>query len=242
MKKDIFRNKFKNERCFILGAGPSIRFNDISKLANEYVFAASWFPLHKDFEKLKNVFYCLASPQFWVGSNEFPALLLHSIKRNKNAFLFFEKSFKDVNSINHYFKEEQMYYTSHLDGKRNGSEIETDISKPIPYAATVIQDIMLPLSFYMGFKDIYLLGCDNDLNPEKYPEWKDSHFYSIDLMPLELKYHLFKFSKGFQGNIVDEIYSKFKSYFEKNNRKIYNATTGGKLEVFKRVDFDLLFK
>ena len=26
------------------------------------------------------------------------------------------------------------------------------------------------------------------------------------------------------------------------SRKIYNATTGGKLEVFKRVDFDLLFK
>ena len=241
MNTNMLKNKFGNERCFVLGAGPSIKFNDISKLANEYVFAASWFPLHKDFEKLRYLFYCITSPQIWNGS-KLPPLLLQSIKRNKNALLFFEKSFQNVNSINHYFDEERIYYTSHLDGKRDGSEIETDISKPIPYAATVVQDIMLPLSFYMGFKDIYLLGCDNDLNPQNYPGWKNSHFYNMELMPLELKYHLFHFSKGFQGNAVNEIYSKFKLYFEKNNRKIYNATTGGKLEVFKRINFDSLFE
>lgn len=241
MNIDILKNKFGKERCFILGAGPSIRFNDISKLANEYIFAASWFPLHKDYEKLKYAFYCLASPQIW-NRGRLPPLLLHSIKRNKNALFFFEKTFQYVNNINHYFDEKRIFYTFHLDGKRDGSKIETDILKPIPYAATVVQDIMLPIAFYMGFKDIYLLGCDNDLNPQNYPGWKHSHFYSIDLMPLELKHHLFNFSEGFQGNTVDKIYSKFKLYFEKNNRKIYNATTGGKLEVFKRVDFDSLFK
>jgi len=241
MKKKTFKNKFKTKRCFIVGAGPSIRFNDISKLANEYVFAASWFVLHKDFEKLKNIFFCLASPQIW-SQNKLPPLFLHSIKRNKNIFLFPEKSFQYVNAINHYFDEERIHYISYLDGKRDGLEIETDILKPIPYAATVVQDIMLPLSFYMGFKDIYLLGCDTDLNQQNYPGWKNSHFYDMDLMPLEVKQHIYNFSEGFQGNTIHEIYSKFKSYFEKNNKKIYNATTGGKLEVFKRVDFDSLFK
>ena len=33
-----------------------------------------------------------------------------------------------------------------------------------------------------------------------------------------------------------------KKFYEGNGRKIYNATRGGKLEVFERVDFDDIIK
>ena len=36
-------------------------------------------------------------------------------------------------------------------------------------------------------------------------------------------------------------YEVAKDYAKENDIKIYNATRGGKLEVFERVDFDLLF-
>ena len=37
-------------------------------------------------------------------------------------------------------------------------------------------------------------------------------------------------------------YQKAKQYAETHGIKIYNATRGGKLEVFERVDFDSLFE
>jgi hypothetical protein len=43
----------------------------------------------------------------------------------------------------------------------------------------------------------------------------------------------------------EEIYNAYicaRNFAEKNNIKIYNATRGGRLEVFERVDFDSLFK
>ena len=36
-------------------------------------------------------------------------------------------------------------------------------------------------------------------------------------------------------------YQKAKTYADTHNIKIYNATRGGKLEVFQRVEFDSLF-
>ena len=37
-------------------------------------------------------------------------------------------------------------------------------------------------------------------------------------------------------------YKSAKKYADAHGIKIYNATRGGKLEVFERVDFDTLFK
>ncbi len=40
---------------------------------------------------------------------------------------------------------------------------------------------------------------------------------------------------------MNRSYELCKEFAEKNGVKIYNATRGGKLEVFERVDFDSLF-
>ena len=79
----------------------------------------------------------------------------------------------------------------------------------------------------MGFKEIYLLGADCS-----YSDGKKNHF--IDYM----KYNSDQFSDGSQ---MFEAYKVAKKYADKNNIKIYNATRGGKLEIFERVDFDQLF-
>ena len=55
------------------------------------------------------------------------------------------------------------------------------------------------------------------------------------------------YNKNSKTTVVTEneqlkAYQKAKQYAETHGIKIYNATRGGKLEVFERVDFDSLFE
>ena len=84
----------------------------------------------------------------------------------------------------------------------------------------------------MGFKEIYLLGVDFSFSSN----YKDAcnHF---------IKNYYTKDSKAifFADKESLQAYMSAREYADKNGIKIYNATRGGKLEVFDRVDFDSLF-
>jgi hypothetical protein len=84
----------------------------------------------------------------------------------------------------------------------------------------------------MGFKEIYLLGVDATV-PGKYHD-DTSHF---------CKDYISK-SKTSLMCFIDEprlAYRAAKEYAENKDITIYNATRGGELEVFQRVNFDELF-
>ena len=55
------------------------------------------------------------------------------------------------------------------------------------------------------------------------------------------------FGKGYRWHNpkverMEQGFNKAKENFENDGRKIYNATKGGKLEVFERVDYNSIFK
>lgn len=236
-----FENRFKGKRCFIVGTAPSLWHSDVGRLRDEFVFVPSWFALHNQYKDLKNVFYCIASPQIWL-KNKLSPLLYHSMTKNNHTNYMMESSFIELNKKYRYFPDNRVYYISFKDGERDANIIDTDITKPIRYAATVIQDMILPIVFYLGFKDIYLVGCDSSLIKSNFHDWQGAHFYDENLMPRETKFQTVNLSQGFDMRVINDTYSKFKKFFESNNRKIYNAGYKGQLEIFERVDFNSLFK
>ena len=93
----------------------------------------------------------------------------------------------------------------------------------------------------MGFSEIYLLGVDHNFSKMvdkngNVMEDKSikSHFvdnYNSDIQDL-----------GFHVDEATEAYiSAEKLSLQQKTFRIFNATRGGKLEVFERVDFDSLF-
>lgn len=89
----------------------------------------------------------------------------------------------------------------------------------------------------MGFKEIYLLGIDHNYRITVSPDGNivtndkvQNHFcdnYALPVVP-----QLYKSSLA---------YLAAQQYASEHNIKIFNATRGGKLETFERVDFDSLF-
>lgn len=102
----------------------------------------------------------------------------------------------------------------------------------------------LQMAFFMGFDEIYILGVDftwqlpkdGDSNTGKiHSDGQQNHFHKDYRKEGEL-FHAPKL------HMQSNAFTAAREAALKYNKKIYNATRGGKLEIFERIDFDSLFK
>jgi hypothetical protein len=104
--------------------------------------------------------------------------------------------------------------------------------------------INLQLAYYFGFDEVYLIGMDFDY---KIPDSAIIEGLSITSTTDDINhFHPDYFGPGKKWHDPDleqvlTSYKKMKEVYKADGRKIINATKGGKLEVFERVDYDQLF-
>ena len=112
--------------------------------------------------------------------------------------------------------------------------------KVVNMAGTILFSV-LEFAIYMGFKELYLLGVDNSytLDPEKDKIRNYSEILNGKDIIDGMYYDMSSFSAD--THLMEIGYITAKKYADSHGIKIYNATRGGKLEVFPRVDFDKLF-
>lgn len=164
-KNQKFYNIHKGERCFIIGNGPSAKNIDFKKLANEYTFTVNQFSRFDNFENLKTNYHVFADERiFKLDENkEVDREALTYLKKlisSSDSIQFFSKiSSKDYIETSSYFEGIRVnYYQDELTFHENYN-LDFDITKQIPWFPTVI-DYCIFIAMYMGFTEIYLLGCD----------------------------------------------------------------------------------
>ena len=154
---------------------------------------------------------------------------------------FFAKDAKSIISANKLTKDAKVFYhrVDVSNVMKRPNDCSADASLYVASGFTVTYAAM-QLAMYMGYTELILIGVDCD-----YPRVVDrngirtvhnglSHFEGSDQK--EDLYH--------GGNVVAmrQAYENAKRYAQEHGVKICNATRGGKLEVFERVDFDSLFR
>lgn len=221
------KNVNKGERCFIIGNGPSLNTEDLEKLRKEKTFSSN--RVYNIFENTdwRSTYYCVQDYELIKNSRE----EISKMSSCSTAFLGralgieYPKFYKFLSirlKIKDFYPEPPLF--------------SDDISKCI-YEGMTVSYMCLQIAIYMGFKEIYLLGVDHSYSVTLEPdgsvtqfEGVSDHFSEkdkIDNLPLLYKSTL--------------AYESAKKYADEHNIKIYNATRGGKLEVFERADFDSLF-
>lgn len=253
-----FKNKYNSKRCFILATGPSIQTQDLSLLAGEYCIGVSMFHLHKEIQKIKPIWHVLAPVH--------PPFKLDTVKKIIDTCHDRYKGLEDINfmvgHINYeyaykeYIKNETDQFESefknrihYVDYNKSYSLTEqnynsTDIwdLEKNPFGMRTVIFPAIQLAYYLGFKEIILLGCDHD--------------YLLDLSRVE-SHHFYPEKEGFSdkeifssNNLEEWFYEYYilwkeyrliKNYLNDQNVKIINATNGGMLDVFPRVKFESLF-
>lgn len=233
------KEKYAGKRCFIVGNGPSLNKLDLSKLEGDYSFAVNGI-----FYKTKE---CGYRPTFYVVEDS--DVMLDNVDEinsyNSKSTRFFPKNYKHLikNKDNTIFFNMDTGYYNETSPHFRIPRFSADMSNVL-YCGQSVTMINLQIAYYLGFQEVYLIGMDFSYNiPDSAiidgnritsTEDDDNHF------------HPDYFGKGkvWHDPELDKVlasYKMMKLVYEMNGRKIFNATAGGKLELFERVDFDSIF-
>lgn len=218
-----FKNIHKGESCFIIGHGPSLRTSDLDILdeMNIITFSMNWTFKLFDKTKWKPDYYVAMDRKMIDRYSEFK---WENYTKRKcfiaDASETFWRENKSTNNIKY-----------HSIRNMRNAKFSDDVSRRVYFGNTVAYDC-LQIAAYMGFKTIYLLGMDLvPYDKEDKSAYKYSNFFEQENQ---------NSPQMWVHNIIDA-YEVAKRYGELHNIHIYNATRGGYLEVFERVNFDELF-
>ena len=233
----IFKDCHRGKRAFVIGTGPSLRHQDISVLGSEITYVMSGFWKHESTKYWQPTYYCLSDPIYFDGSEQIRSFF-RSLTEHIHDSTFFVPAFgRAVVREQKLLPEEKTYWLSFAGDLLTRPEIEfTDY---IPSAMSISQ-LCLMAAIYMGCSPIYLLGLDHDWLSHRN---EFQHFYQglggLESHP-EVKPSLADHSYRITMEAVLVVwkgYEVLKELAQQKGITILNATDGGFLDIFDRVDY-----
>ena len=223
-----FRNLYAGGTCFVIGNGPSLRISDLDMI---HKLQLKSFACNRVFLAFKETDW---RPSFYIVSDskivsETPIDEIQIPYDN----MFFPRRYKST------LKKGNFYETLQHDWL-NDDKFSTDAYFGVYGRETVIIDA-LQLAYYMGFTTVYIIGVDFSYNMKNINKKKltfengENNYFIKNYSPKGEVLNL----PNQEANILG--FKAARKAFETDGRKIYNATRGGKLEVFIRKDLDKVF-
>ena len=224
-----FKNCHKGQDCVVVGNGPSLRAEDLTKLHELGIATFACNRIHLIFPQTP------WRPNYYFMSDakliEQYADDIEDIPLERR---FFPKEFRGkISKGNFYNRLDSLY---EYEGR-----FSLDAGKGAYMGCTITAE-MLQFAYFMGFRRIYLIGVDFSYQVTKKVDettytyqGENNYFISGYLKPGEVAD-----IPNINANLL--AFQAAKDGIEGQGRVIQNATRGGKLEIFTRADLDELFK
>lgn len=219
------RDQYKGKRCFVIGNGPSLRETDMSKLRGEYTFGMN--RIYLMFPELG------FETTFFVSINDLVIeQCAQDIQKLKMPKFLAWHARQWLHPADNLFMLHSTY---------TGPKFARDITGRIWEGATVTY-VALQVAYYLGFSEAILIGVDHSFATKGKPN-ETVVSQGDDPNHFNPKY----FGKGFRWQLPDldtsEVgYAMARQAYEQDGRRVIDATVGGKLTIFPKVDYDTLFK
>ena len=221
-----YEDKHQGERCFVLGNGPSLKRTNLSLLQDEITFGLN--RIYLLFDELG------FSTTYFVAINT----------------LVIEQCAAEIMEIN-IPKFITWRGRKWMSGDPEVLFLDTDYTPPPIFSKDVTQRVFegstvtyvaMQLAYYMGFEEVILVGVDHSFKTKGPPnvtvmsEGDDEDHFASEY-----------FGRGFRWQLPDLEASEFaykmaREAFEKDGRRILDATIDGKLTIFPKVDYASLFE
>lgn len=235
-----FKNKFVGKRCFILGNGPSLNKTDVLKLKDEITFAVNSIFLMTQTNGFKPTFYVVEDNLVFKEN-------IKEINDYAGVTKILPRQYAEQldNSKDMYIFEMDQDYYNRSKKNRFGVPFFNDQYSETFFCGQSVTYINMQLAYYMGFSEVYLVGMDFSYSIPPGHTQNGNHIKSE--ADDENHFHKDYFGKGKTwkdprlGRVLRS-YHRAKFAFESDGRVMLNATAGGELELFKRVNYDELFK
>lgn len=223
-KLNSLRDTHRGDRCFIIGNGPSLKNTDLSKLKSEFTIGMNRF--YMAFADLGFSTSCLLTVNDLVIEQCAQDLRALDIP----TFVSWRGRKWVAPSPNlHYL------YTSY-----NLPRFFGNAAGRLWEGATVTF-VAMQLAYHLGFKQVILIGVDHNFTTQGKP---NTTVTSTGDDPNH--FHPGYFGKGFRWQLPDletsEVgYTLAREAYARDGREIVDATVGGKLTIFPKVDYESLF-
>lgn len=230
------KGRHSGNRAFIIGNGPSLKIKDLDQLKNEITFACNKIYLAFPATDWRPTYYTVEDHLVAQQNHAAIETLEETIKFFPHTLAMHGVTFS--NSLEYFLIWKDVY--PKLPGFSNDAGIGLHWGSTATYT-------MMQMAVYMGINEIYLLGIDfNFVIPEKCDnptgkfkvyicQGERNHFHPDYRKPGE-RWH--------QPNLAyqENSFWAARDYAQHSGIKIINATRGGKLEIFPRMDLDLILK
>ncbi len=221
----VLRDSQRGQRCFILGNGPSLRRTDLSLLRNEITFG------------LNRIY--LLFPEMGFQTTYLVAVN-RLVLEQCAAEIFALPVLKFIPWSARKYLRPPLENTVFLNTTCSHTDFARDARRPI-WAGATVTFVALQLAYHMGFEKVILVGVDHSFATQGKPH---ETIVSQGDDPNHFSPHYF--GKGFKWQLPDletsEIaYRMARQAFEKDGRQVLDATIGGKLTIFEKVDYHSLF-
>ncbi len=222
------RDQHRLDRAFIIGNGPSLQNTDLTKLRGEFTLGLN--RIYLMFPKLGFTTSCLVSVNDLVieqcraemDALEIPRFLSWRSRR------FYEASTPPASLPT-------FLYTTY-DGPKFGRDARWRL-----WEGATVTYVALQLAFHMGFQQVILIGVDHNFtskgeaNKTVVSQGDDPNHFSPQY-----------FGKGFRWQLPDletseQGYRMARQAYAAAGRQVVDATVGGNLTVFPKVDYNSLF-
>jgi hypothetical protein len=218
------RDKHRGERCFIIGNGPSLKQTDLTCLRDEFTFGLN--RIYLMFPELG------FSTSYYLSVNSLVVeQCAEEIRRLAMPKFVSWRSRHLIQPVDDLIFLHTTY---------SGPKFATDARGRLWEGATVTY-VALQLAYHMGFRQVILIGVDHnfaskgDANKTVVSTGEDPNHFSPAY-----------FGQGFRWQLPDldtsEIgYTLARKAYREAGREVLDATVGGKLTIFPKVDYNSLF-
>ncbi len=229
------KDKHAGGHCFILGNGPSLNQCDLTRLKDEITFASNNIYMNRERMGFDPTYYVIQDIHVardrkdeinaYKGPTKLMGRYLRSLFDDGPDTIWTNVSFQP------------------FDHEREYPRFSTNAARRIWTGGTVSYDC-LHWAYYMGFTTVYLIGFDHKWTIPKHSDVEGETITSGGDDPNHFAAGYF--GKGYRWynprpERMAKSLEKGRIAFDADGRKVLNATVGGHLEVFERVDYDSLF-
>ena len=223
------KDKYKGQRCFVIGNGPSLTASDLDMLKGEVTFASN--AIYKIFSETswRPTYYTIIDES--VGKRE--GIVENASKID--CIKFFREQgylvYRKIGGKNCYI---HMWHSrKYLDNPQFSEDLLSGL-----YSIATVTYCMIQIARWMGFDEIYLLGMDNRY---KFSQLRDGtiirnegvcNYFGEEAKEEPLP------KTAPETWEMDVAYEYAEKYSREHGFRIYNATRGGFLEKFERVNLD----
>lgn len=252
------KNKYTGKRCFLIGAGPSIAATDLSKLKQEFTFVVNEFEKNPQHKALSPKFHIITEsnyfteggPEYWLG--RFKEKDRDISTETTMIISLRAKPFIEKNGL---FKKHKIFYTGTQGIFTDKLPFNINLNRYVPQPKNSILMCAM-VATWMGFNEIYLLGCEHSflaqpLGPNKSLGF--AHSYNNEISASEevndevlKKYITLKeMNFNYEMNMAStlQLFRSYRLFYAKARRlhpnlKIFNATPNSFLDVFPMINFN----